>query len=232
MVEEIKSILNFYQKNEKIENKKTINKFTSNEYRDIYILNEPNTSENILFTSCYMNLLFSLSLNGKYNEMLLLIKTFPENMIKNNDTIKNQLNYYKLNALLNLSKYKEVEKIIEDNKNSINNKNEEKEFNCYDINNCEIEKCINHKSYLLLADIILNCKLKKYEQAEQNFEKLIKMNSFTNKDISKYYKQLMIYILSLQNKKNQTINFIKYRYLFLYKFKNNININNNNDKNV
>ena len=58
------------------------------------------------------------------------------------------------------------------------------------------------------------------------------MNYDKDKNLSKYYTQLMIYILSLQNKKSATINFIKYRWNFLQnKYKNNININNNNDKN-
>ena len=234
MLEDIKSILDFYRKNEKSEDKKVINKLTSNEYGDIYNLNEPNISENSLFTSCYMNLLFCLSLNEKYNEMLLLIKVFPENIIRNNDNIRNQLNYYKLNSLLNLSKYKEVEKIIEDNKKSFDDvqKNETNEFNCYNINNCEVEKKVNHKAYLFLADIFLDCKLKRYEQAEKKLEILINMNYNKNKNLSKYYSQLMIYILSLQNKKSYVTNFIKYRRNFLQnKYKNNININNNNDKN-
>ena len=236
MLDDIKSILNFYRKNEKPEIKNAINKISSNEYTSINNLDDLNISENTLFISCYMNLLFCLSLNEKYNEMLLLIKAFPQNIIKNNDNIKNKLNYYKLNALINLSKYKEVEKIIEDNKNSIDNnqKNNSKEFNCYNINNSEIETNISHKSYLLLADIFLNYKLKKYDQAEQKLNILINMDYYKNKDISQYYKQLMIYLLSLQNKKSQVVSLVKHRWnYFLNKYKNNINNINiiNNDKN-
>ena len=43
------------------------------------------------------------------------------------------------------------------------------------------------------------------------------MNYCKNNNISKYYTQLMIYILSLQNKKRQTINLIKYRWNNLQK---------------
>ena len=237
MYDEIKSILNFYTKNEESEQNKLINKIITNENESIYNYNDLNISENSLFTNCYMNLLFCLSLNENYSEILLLIKAFPQNITNNNIYIKNKLNYYKLNSMINLSKYKEVEKIIEDSKNPIteeqnNNGNVTTDFDCYDMNNCRLEKNINHKTYLLLAETILNCKLKKYDVAEKNLNKLIAINYNKKKDISKYYNQLMVYILSLQNKKYQTINFIKYRWNSLKNnSKNNINIINNNDKN-
>ena len=227
MYEELKSILNFYTKNEE---SKLINKIITNESESLYNFNDLNISENSLFTNCYMNLLFCLSLNEKYTEILLLIKAFPTSIINNNINIKNKLNYYKLSSMLNLSKYKEVEKLIEDNKkvNYENKNNMNNEIYCFDIKNCNIEKNINHKSYLLLAETILNCKLNKFGIAEKNLYKLIKMNYNEKSNISKYYNQLMIYILSLQNKKTQTINFIKYRWNKLQnKYKNNNTINNN-----
>ena len=60
------------------------------------------------------------------------------------------------------------------------------------------------------------------------------MDYYKNKDISQYYKQLMIYLLSLQNKKSQVVSLVKHRWnYFLNKYKNNINNINiiNNDKN-
>ena len=223
MFDEIKSILNFYIKNDDSEQNELINKIITNESESIYNYNDLNISENSLFTNCYMNLLFSLSLNEKYSEILLLIKAFPKNILNDNINLKNNLNYYKLSSLLNLSKYEEVEKIIEENKKINENKKENNiynpkyKFDCFNINNFEIEKNMSHKSYLLLAEIILNCKLKKYENAEKNINKLINMNYCKNNNISKYYTQLMIYILSLQNKKRQTINLIKYRWNNLQK---------------
>ena len=234
MFEEIKSILNFYTKNEESEQSELINKIILNESELIYNYNDLNISENKLFTNCYMNLLFTLSLNEKYSEILLLIKAFPTNIVNENNNIKNILNYYKLSSLLSLSKYKEVEAIIEENKKTINENNisiSKNKFDCYNINDFKVEKNINHKSYFLLAETILNCKLKKYENAEKNMNKLINMNFSKNNNIPKYYSQLMIYILSLQNKKRQTINLIKYRWNNLQKKPKNKSIINYNGKN-
>jgi uncharacterized protein (DUF2225 family) len=54
---------------------------------------------------------------------------------------------------------------------------------------------------------------------------IIKNNYNGNEDISRYYYQLMIYILSSQNKKNKTINLIKYRWTQIQNSQNNINNN-------
>ena len=231
----IKSILEFYTKNENSEQRKLINDIITNEYESSNNLEDSNMAEKSLFISCYMNLLFCLSLNEKYNEILFLIKSFPPNLKRNNINIINKLNYFKLNAMLNLNKYKEVENIIEDNKlKTDENQNinyTTYEFDCYDYNNCRIEKNVNHKIYLLLSEIILDCKLKRYENAEKNLIILIGQNDFKNNIISKYYYQLMIYILSIQNKRSKTINFIKYSWNQIQnKYKNDIQIN-NNDKN-
>ena len=59
---------------------------------------------------------------------------------------------------------------------------------------------------------VLNCGLKKYDKAEKNLMKIINMNYEKKSNISNYYTQLMVYILSLQNKKKQTINLLKYRW--------------------
>ena len=237
MFEDIKSILDFYIKNGKTEENKDINKIYSNEYESIYNLNEINISDNSLFINCYMNLLFALSLNENYSEILILIKAFPRNLIENNFHIKEKLNYYKLNSMLNLSKYKEVETLIQNNKNQIEeNQNrinyDNQEFDCYNTSNGEVETKMNHNTYFLLAEIFLNINSKNYEDALKSLEKMIGIQSNKKTDISKYYNQLMIYILSKQLKKAQVINAIKFRWNnFQNKYKNNINIINKNDKN-
>ena len=173
---------------------------------------ENNNKISNLFTLCYLNLLFCLSLDEKYNEVLLLIKVFPPNLLKNNSDIKNKLDYFRLNAMMNLKRYGQVENII--NKYKEKEKNQEnKEIDCLNFNGCYQETKMNHESYLLLAEIYLNCKLKKYDKAEKNLNKLIKaIKKDKNLNISKYYNQLMLYILLLQNKESQALNLIKFKW--------------------
>ena len=207
MINDIKFILNFY----KIENKNI-----SNNTDSFYNFNDLNISQILLFTLSYMNLLFCLSLNERYNEVLLLIKVFPPNLQNNNPDIKNKLDYFKLNAMLNLKKYKAAEEIINKEKDNINNSDinyAKNEFHCFNTSVCDIEYKINHESYLILAEIYLDCGLKRYDKAEKNLNKLIKMVKYNKRsEISKYYNQLMLYILSLENKRNRMVNLIKYRW--------------------
>ena len=207
MINDIKFILNFY----KIENK---NISSNNE--SFYNFNDLNISQISLFTLSYMNLLFCLSLNGRYNEVILLIRVFPPNLLNNNPDIKNKLDYFKLNAMLNLKKYKEAEEIINKEKENINNSDinyAKNEFHCFNTSVCDKEYKINHESYLILAEIYLDCGLKKYDKAEKNLNKLIKMVKYDKRsEIAKYYNQLMLYILSLENKRNRMVNLIKYRW--------------------
>ena len=218
MVNDIQYIMSFY----KIENKKIIRNTSS-----FYNFNDFNISQISLFTLSYMNLLFSLSLNEKYCEVLLLIKVFPPNLL-NDVNIKNKLDYFKFNAMLNLKKYKEAEEIINKQKEK-NDKNSEiniNEFDCYNINSFSIETGMEHKSYLLLSEIYLDCRLKRYEKAEKNLNKLIKIKFDKKRDIPKYYNQLMIYILSLQNKKYNLVDFLKQRWTKLQQKENNEFIDN------
>ena len=116
--------------------------------------------------------------------------------------------------MLNLKKYKEAEEIINKNKEK-KDKNSEiniDEFDCYNTNNFSIETKMEHNSYLLLSEIYLDCRLKRYQKAEKNLNKLIKIKFDKRKNIPKYYNQLMIYILSLQNKKLNIIDFLKQRW--------------------
>ena len=208
MVSDIQYIMSFYN----IETKNT-KKNTSS----FYNFNDFNLSQISLFTLSYMNLLFCLSLNDKYAEVLLLIKVFPPNLI-DDINIKNKLDYFKFNAMLNLKKYKEAEEIISKNKEK--DKNSEmniNEFDCYNTNSFSVETKMEHKSYLLLSEIYLDCRLKRYQKAEKNLNELIKMKFYKKTNIPKYYNQLMIYILSLQNKNHNIIDFLKQRWTMLQK---------------
>ena len=86
------------------------------------------------------------------------------------------------------------------------------EFDCFNANECQIEKGINHKLFLQIGQVLIDYKNKKYEDAENKLLNIIEKNSNCNEVISKYYYQLMIYILSSQNKKSKTIKLIKYRW--------------------
>ena len=204
LVNDIQYIMSFY----KIENK-NITRNTSS----FYNFNDFNISQISLFTLSYMNLLFCLSLNEKYTEVLLLIKVFPPNLL-NDVNIKNKLDYFKFNAMLNLKKYKEAQEIINKNKEKNDKKSEinNNEFDCFNTNNFSVETEMTHKSYLLLSEIYLDCRLKRYEKAEKKLNKLIKIKFDKKTNIPKYYQQLMIYILSLQNKKNNLVDLIKQRW--------------------
>ena len=204
MINDINYIMKFYN----IENNNNV----SNNIGPFYNFNDLNISQISLFTLCYLNLLFCLSLDEKYNEVLILIKVFPPNLLKNNSDIKNKLDYFRLNAMMNLKRYGQVENII--NKYKEKEKNQEnKEIDCLNFNGCYQETKMNHESYLLLAEIYLNCRLKKYDKAEKNLNKLIKaIKKDKNLNISKYYNQLMLYILLLQNKESQALNLIKFKW--------------------
>ena len=204
MENDIQYIMSFYN----IETK-NIKRNTSS----FYNFTDFNLSQISLFTLSYMNLLFCLSLNEKYAEVLLLTKVFPPNLL-NDANIKNKLDYFKFNAMLNLKKYKEAEEIINKNKEE-KDKNLEinlNEFDCYNTNNFSVETKMEHKSYLLLSEIYLDCRLKRYQKAEKNLNKLIKIKFDKKTNIPKYYNQLMIYILSLQNKKHFIKDFLKERW--------------------
>ena len=207
MINDIKYIMKFYN----IEN----NNF-SNSTDSFYNFNDFNISQISLFSLSYINLLFCLSLDEKYNEVLLLIKVFPTNLLKNNDVIKNKLDYFKLNAMMNLKRHGEIEHIINKYKGKDNisdNNSINDEINCLNFNGYYQETKLNHESYLLLAEIYLDIRLKKYDKAEKNLSKLIKaVKQDKDNNIYIYYNQLMIYILLLQNKDNQALNLIKYKW--------------------
>ena len=68
MINDINYIMKFYN----IENNNNI----SNNIGPFYNFNDLNISQISLFTLCYLNLLFCLFLDEKYNEVLILIKVF------------------------------------------------------------------------------------------------------------------------------------------------------------
>ena len=145
--------------------------------------------------------------------MLLLIKNIKKE--KNlSSSIKRKIKYYELLSLINLNRNNTAEELINEEMNKYGNINNDtnNDFDCFNIDDFQIEKDINHKIFLDIGQIFIDCKNKKYEEAEKKLLDIIENNYNGNEDISKYYYQLMIYILSSQNKKSKTIKFIKFRW--------------------
>ena len=205
-MEDLKDIYNFYIKNtgETKEFKNMINKQNINKKRNI-----PKS----LIYSCYLNLLFLYNLKKKYLSMILLIKNIKrEKLLSTN--MKRKLKYYELLSLINLKRNKDAEKLINEEMNKYGNidKDTNNDFDCYNQDDCQIEKDINHKLLLQIGQVFVDCNNKKYEEAENRLLNIIETYYNGNEDISRYFYQLMIYILSSQNNKNKTINLIKYRW--------------------
>ena len=160
--------------------------------------------------------------------MQLLIKTIKkkEKNIPNN--IIRKINYYELLALINLNKTKLAEELINKEMNKYGNidSDSNNDFECFNSQNFQIERDMNHKILLQMGQVFVDYKNKKYEDAENKMLNIIKNNFNRNEDISRYYYQLMIYVLSSQNKKSQIINLIKYRWKQIQN-KNNIYKDNN-----
>ena len=205
-VEDLKFIYNFYTKNigETKEFRNMINKQNINKKNNI--------PKSLIYTS-YLNLLFAYNQKKKYFNMLLLIKNIKkEKSLSNN--IKRKIRYYELLALINLNKTKKGEELINEEMNKYGNIDNDanNDFDCFNIDDCQIVKDINHKILLQIGQVFIDCKNKKYEEAENKLLKVVEKNYNNNEDISRYYYQLMIYILSSQNKKSKTIKLIKYRW--------------------
>jgi len=217
--EDLKFIFNFYTKNigETKEFKNMINKQNTNK--------KSNIPKSLIY-SCYLNLLFSYHLKKKYLEIILLIKNIKKEKILSN-SIKRKIKYYELLALINLNRNKSAEELINDQINKYGNidKDANNDFDCFNVDDCQIEKDINHKILLQIGQVFIDCRNKNYEKAENKLLDIIKNNYNGNEDISRYYYQLMIYVLSSQNKKNKTINLIKYRWTQIQNGQNNINNN-------
>jgi hypothetical protein len=218
--EDLKFIYNFYTKNigETKEFKNMINKQNTNK--------KSNIPKSLIY-SCYLNLLFSYHLKKKYLEIILLIKNIKKEKVILSNNIKRKIKYYELLALINLNRNKNAEDLIDDQINKYGNidKDANNDFDCFNVDDCQIEKDINHKILLQIGQVYIYCRNKNYEKAENKLLDIIKNNYNGNEDISRYYYQLMIYILSSQNKKNKTINLIKYRWTQIQNSQNNINNN-------
>ena len=217
--EDLKFIFNFYTKNigETKEFKNMINKQNTNK--------KSNIPKSLIY-SCYLNLLFSYHLKKKYLEIILLIKNIKKEKILSN-SIKRKIKYYELLALINLNRNKSAEELINDEINKYGNidKDANNDFDCFNVDDCQIEKDINHKILLQIGQVFIYCRNQNYEKAENKLLDIIKNNYNGNEDISRYYYKLMIYVLSSQNKKNKTINLIKYRWTQIQNSQNNINNN-------
>ena len=204
--EDLKGIYNFYTMNigETKEFKNMINKQN---------INKKNNIPKSLIYSCYLNLLFAYNLKKKYLYMILLIKNIKkERKLSNN--MKRKLKYYELLSLINLNKKKDAQELINEEMNKYGNidKDTNNDFDCFSKDDCQIEKDINHKLLLQIGQVFIDCKNKKYDEAENKLLNIIENNYNGNEDIPKYYYRLMIYILSSQNKTNKTIKLIKYRW--------------------
>lgn len=205
--DDLKGIFEFYRNyiNESREFKTMIFKQNLNKKKNI-----PKT----LIYSCYLNLLFTYHLKKKYLEMLLLIKTIKkkEKSLPNNITRK--INYYELLSLINLNKTKLAEELINKEMNKYGNIDSDtnNDFDCFNTQDFQIEKDINHKMMMEIGQVFVDYKNKKYEDAEGKLMNIIKNNYNGNEDISRYYYQLLIYVLSTQNKKSKIISLIKYRW--------------------
>ena len=203
---EIKKIYLFYKNN--------INNIKKNINESKLVVSDINIPKNI-FLSTFLNLLFAYSLQSKWLDILLEIKWFKTinktayfNVQKDDFSIK--LNYYKLLSLINLND-------INNSKNFINidlkrnNFNFNKVFEFVNISNGKLERNITYKNYLSCAEILIDCKEKKFFDAEIKAKNLLLEYLYKYKELPKYYFELYIYTLLQQNKIQQALSLIKYK---------------------
>ena len=204
--EDLNGIYNFYTKN--IGETKEFKSMLNNQ-----ILNKNiSLPKNLLF-SCYLNLLFAYNLNKKYLDMILLIKIIKkEKSLPKN--ISRKIKYYELLALINLNKNKQASELISEEINKYGNIDSDanNDFDCFNLDDFQIEKDFNHKIYMNIGKVFIHCKKKDWAQGFENLMDIIKNNYNKNEDISRYYYKLMIYILSCKNNSNKIMNLLKYRW--------------------
>jgi hypothetical protein len=153
-IEDLKGIYKFYTKNkdESKEFKNMINKQN--------ISKKNNIPKSLIF-SCYLNLLFSYHLKKKYLDILLLIKNIKkEKSLSTN--LKRKVKYYEFLSLINLNRNNKDEELINEemNKYGYINKDSNNDFDCFNTDDFQIEKDINHKIYLGIGQIFIDCKKK------------------------------------------------------------------------
>ena len=221
--ENLKGVYNFYTKN--IGETKEFKLMMNNQ-----VINKKNSVSKSLIFSCYLNLLFAYNLKKKYFEMILVInsikqvKNLPKNFLR-------KIKYYELLSFINLNKKNEARYLIIEEINNYGNivSDANNDFDCFNLDDFQIEKDFNHKIFMQIGQVFLHCKNGEWEQASESLMNIIKNNYNKNEDISKYYYKLMIYILSNKNKKGKIIQLIKYRWNQIQNYMNtNINKNSNN----
>ena len=182
-----------------------------------------------LIYSCYLNLLFSYNLQKKYLDIILLIKSIRKENISSKN-IKRKIKYYELLALINLNKTQKANDLISEEINKYGNIDSDanNDFDCFNLDDFIIEKDFNHKIFLQIGQVFIDCKNGKYGISYDKLMNLIKNYYDNNEDISKYYYKLMIYLLSKQNKSYKIIQLIKYRWNQVQN-NNIININKNSN---
>ena len=204
--EDLKGIFNFYTKNigETKEFKSMLNNQT---------MNKINSIPKSLIFSCYLNLLFAYNLKRKYLDMILLINSIKKekNLSKN---IIRKIKYYELLSLLNLNKNKQANDLISEEINKYGNIDSDanNDFDCFNLDDFQIEKDFNHKIFMNIGQVFVHCKNKEWDKGYNNLINIIKNNYNRNEDISRYYYKLMIYILSCKNNSNDIAKLIKYRW--------------------
>ena len=212
----LRGIFNFYTKN--IGETKEFKSLLNNQ-----IINKKNFVSKNLIYSCYLNLLFAYNLKEKYLEMILMINYIKKekNLSKN---FLRKINYYELQSLINLNKRNKASELINEEINKYGNIDSDanNDFDCFNLDDFQIEKDFNHKIFLQIGQVFLFCKNKDWDMAYETLINIIKNNYNKNEDISKYYYKLLIYILSNKNKSSKIIQLIKYRW---NQIQNSININ-------
>ena len=212
----LRGIFNFYTKN--IGETKEFKSLLNNQ-----IINKKNFVSKNLIYSCYLNLLFAYNLKEKYLEMILMINYIKKekNLSKN---FSRKIKYYELQSLINLNKRNKASELINEEINKYGNIDSDanNDFDCFNLDDFQIEKDFNHKIFLQIGQVFLFCKNKDWDMAYKTLINIIKNNYNKNEDISKYYYKLLIYILSNKNKSSKIIQLIKYRW---NQIQNSININ-------
>ena len=217
--EDLKGIYNFYTKN--IGETKEFKSMLNNQ-----IFNKNNSIPRNLIYSSYLNLLFSYNLKRKYLDMILLIKNIKKekNLTSN---ILRKIKYYELLTLINLGKNKQASELISEEINKYGNIDSDanNDFDCFNLDDFQIEKDFNHKIFMNIGQVFIHCKKKDWRMGYDYLMNIIKNNYNRNEDILKYYYKLMIYIMSEKNYSGQIVQLIKYRW---NQMQNNINNNKNN----
>ena len=202
----LKGIFNFYTKN--IGETKEFKSMLNNQ-----IINKKNSVPKSLIYSCYLNLLFAYNLKKKYSEMKLLINSIKQekNLSKN---FLRKIRYYELFSLINLNKKNQANELISEEINKYGNIDSDanNDFDCFNLDDFQIEKDFNHKIFLKIGQVFLQCKNGDWILGYDNLMNVIKNNYNKNEEISKYYYKLMIYILGNKNNSSQIIQLIKYRW--------------------